>query len=327
MCGIVSSCLLFLSLTQALSATEYSVTVPFPVRSADWEDTNGLFLAAPQQMMTPDGVGSTEFYLAPVEGTAQVFIAVVFQHSDIPISLTWKSNTTSLEIPLSENLSEGVSGWNQRLLRLPTTLASQGGTVIATGNQRTIARVRMDWLEPIETFAAVDQIPPSLILGGRIIENSQLSGRPELSPADAWFGTVLEAGLQDEPASLDGGILFEVPIEETVGTIILKAKFLGVGLGDAVDVWINDQFIGAMHPVTPSLTDPGYLRTPDQRVIYAGWREGAIFIPSGTLLAGDNQIMLIPPAPGCSVRDAALQLVVPLEPNAPDPVNLTWPEI
>ncbi len=307
-------------------ASDFSVTVPFPVRTADWEDTAGLFVAPPQQSMTPDGTGRTEFYLAPVQGTSQVFITSVFKSSEAaPVGLRWKSANTGLEIPLSEDLSDAVTGWSQRTMRLPASLAAQGGILIVSGDQRVIARIRIDWLEPTETFVAVDQAIPGLIVGGRMIEDAMLSGRVELSPPDAWFGNVLEASLQDEPASLDGGVLFEVPFEESLGTILLKAKFQGVMLGDGVEVWINDVLVGAIQPTAPPLTDPGYLRLADQQVIYAGWREGAIFIPTGALVAGDNAVVLRPATPGCSVRDAALQIMVPIEVDSADPIELGWP--
>ncbi len=307
-------------------ATDYSVTVPFPVRTADWEDTAGLFIAPPQQSMTPDGTGHTEFYMAPVQGRSQVFITSIFEYSEAaPVGLRWKSTSTGSEIPLSEDLSEAVPGWSQRTMRLPASLAAQGGILIISGDQRVIARVRIDWLEPTETFVAVDQAIPGLIVGGRMIEAAMLSGRAELSPPDAWFGNVLEASLQEEPTSLDGGVVFEVPFEESLGTILFKAKFQGVMLGDGVEVWINDVLIGSIQPTAPPLTDPGYLRLADQRVIYAGWRDGAIFIPSGVLGAGDNTVVLRPATPGCSVRDAALQIMVPIEVDSTDPIDLGWP--
>jgi hypothetical protein len=310
------------------SAADFSTTVPYPVRSADWEETNGLFSSPPQQVMVPDGTGRSEFYLSPVEAPAQVFVTVVFEDAgEMPISVTWKSEETGLQIPMSENVSEGVPGWNQRTLRLPSALALQGGIVVVSGNQRSIARVRIDWLEPTETYVAVDQAIPGLVMGGRGIDDSTLTGRPEMSPPDAWFGEVFETALQDEPVSLDGGILFEIPFAESHATVLLKAKFQGVAPGDSVEVWINDQFAGTIQPATPPLTDPGYVRLTDQRVVYAGWREGSMFVPTGMLQAGENTLVMRPATPGCTVRDAALQILVPFDASGPDSIDLAWPEL
>jgi len=308
-------------------AADFSLTVPFPIRPADWADSNGLFSSLPQQVMAPDGSGRAEFYLTPVVGEAQVFVTIVFEDLGVePIAVSWKSLETGLQIPLSENLSEGVGGWGQRTLRLPSALATQGGIVVLSGNQRAVARVRIDWLEPTETYVAVDQAIPGLIMGGRMIDDTALSGRPEMSPPDAWFGEVFETALQDDPVSLDGGVLFEIPFAEAHTTILLKAKFQGVAPGDAVEIWVNDELAGTIQPVTPPLTDPGYVRIADQRVVYAGWREGTIFLPSGMLQAGENTLVVRAATPGCAMRDAALQILVPFDASGPDPINLAWPQ-
>lgn len=320
---------MFVIASAALPAygSDYSLTVPFPIRSADWQDTNGLFAEPPQQALSPDGRGLAEFHLSPVEDATQVFVSLVFEETaGMPMSVTWKSTETGLEIPLSENLSEGVSGWSQRTIRLPASLAKQGGLIIIDGNQKSIARVRMDWLKPTETFVAVDQAIPGAIIGGRMLDDATLSGRPEMSPPDAWFGEVFETALQDVPVSLDGGILFEIPFAESHRTILLKAKFQGVAPGDSVEVWVNDSLVGTIQPFTPPLTDPGYVRLRDQRVVYAGWRDGALLLPGGLLQAGENSLVLRPPTPGCSMRDAALQILVPYDTSSPDPINLAWPD-
>lgn len=322
---IFLSCFAFLS--GAVRASDYSVTIPFPVRIADWEETGILFSASPQQLITPDGPGRTDFFLAPVPSPATVFVTVIFKESlGTPVTLSWQSSVSSLRVPLSEDLSEGVAGWSQRTLRLPAGFSTQGGTLILGGDQRAIARVRFDWLKPMETFVAVDQPLPGLLLGGRLVENDVLSGIAELSPPDAWFGDILEAGLQDAVESLDGGVLFAVPLDQTRGTVVLKAKLQGVGLGDPVEIWVNESYAGALHPATPPLTDPGYVRLPDGRVIYAGWREAALFLPEGLLVDGENTIELRPLTPGCSVRDAALQILVPVDDLLADPIDLGWPE-
>ncbi len=318
----------FALLSGAVRASDYSITIPFPVRIADWEETEMLFSAPPQQSITPNGPGRTDFSLAPVASPATVFVTVIFKESLVtPVTLSWQSSVSSLRVPLSEDLSEGAAGWSQRTLRLPAGFSAQGGTFILGGDQRAIARVRFDWLKPMETFVAVDQPQPGLLLGGRLVENDMLSGNPELSPPDAWFGDILEASLQDAVESLDGGLLFEVPLDQTRGTVILKAKLQGVGLEDPVEIWVNESYAGALHPAVPPLTDPGYVRLPDGTVIYAGWRDAALFVPEGLLMDGENTIELRPFTPGCSVRDAALQILVPMDDVSADPIDLGWPEL
>lgn len=321
-CGLVSAWI-----AGSAFGFEASVTVPFPVRVADWSEATELFVTGPQQMLGIDGTGRTEFFLAPVPESTAVFVTVVFDYSEsAPVSLEWRNSASGLPVVLSSDLAEGVAGWNQRTIQIPAELARNGGTLALGGDQRRVARLRFDWMEPQKTYVAVDQPVPTLLLGGRAIGEDALTGAPELTPPDAWFGDILEAALTDLPESLDGGILIEVPLDAPVRGAVLRAKLQGVPLNDVLDVWINGRWVGALVPVIPPLTDPGYLRLADGRVIYAGWREAALLLPDGALTAGDNAIELLPEATGWSVRDVALQLLAPAE-AAEDPLRLDWPQL
>lgn len=308
------------------TAGEYSLTVPFPIRSADFQETNGLFSTAPHQVLSPNGSGHSDFFFAPVHTGEAVFVTVVFQDDPaLNLGLNWQGADNPKVLTLAGNLSEKVSGWTQRTIRIPAELSAPGGILSITGDQRAVARVRVDWLRPSESYVAVDQTQPTLILGGRSLTDRQLRGETELSQPDAWLGDVFEAGLQEESTPIGTGISFAVPLEEAPGVVALRARFQGVALGNGVSVWINDRYAGQILPEIPSLTDPGFVRLADGKLIYAGWRDASLVIRAGLLTPGENLITLLAADAGVSIRDATLQILVPVVPGTASPADLQWP--
>jgi len=283
------------------------VTINFPFKG---EELFARGLAAPpRQVTTPDGVGYAELWLRPLHKSTRVFVTVVFEEDAAGgPALFWTGDSTGRQVTIAENLGEGVRGLNRRTIQLPDEIAGQAGRIFIMGRQDRVLRVRIDWTEPSTAFVASDQEPPSLIQGGAIKLDRELTGQQQMTPPDAWFGPVLDAALQDGVVELSDNTEMVVPLKGSVSEARLRAKFLGLPLGRSVRVWINGKFAGRMQPDLPSLTDPGYLRRNGKRTAYAGWREGALFIEPGTLRDGENSIVFESPGKGIYISGAAMEV-------------------
>ena len=55
-------------------------------------------------------------------------------------------------------------------------------------------------------------------------------------------------------------------------------------------LWLNGQFAGTVELQVPSLSDPGYYKTANGTLEYAGWRLGTVLFPSRTLVSGLNHL-------------------------------------
>lgn len=284
-------------------------TIDFPINGR--RKTPDRLAAPPRQVSTPEGIGYAEILLRPARKDEQVFLTFIFEEDENSrLGVFWRGEGSGEQLTLSKNLAEGVEGLNRRTISLPATATEEGGRIFITGRQDQLLRVRIDWCEPVRTFVAPDQERPELVAGGRVHLERDLGGEPALSPPDAWFGQVLDASLQDGTADLTEPVEFVVPLDGTVGSARFRARFLGLPLGRAVRVWVNGAFAGRMIPDAPSLSDPGYVRKAG-RTVFAGWREGGLFIEPGLLKAGDNSIIVQGADEGVFLRGAAIEIEAP----------------
>lgn len=299
----VSFCLL------GWAGAEDSVTLDLPIKAAPGS-LPAQFGEVPRQVATPDGQGYTEISLLPDANNQDLLVTVVFdENGGGGPSLSWMSATG--QTMLSSDLSEGVTGPNQRTVRVPGEVSSQPGRLIVFGDQGKIHRVRLDWAAQRQVLAAADQRPVSFIVSDRLVQNTELTGRRTLSPPDAWLGKVFEAFLQEDTVKLDEPVGFGLNLADEAGGAVLTVKILGLPLNESLEVWVNDHKAGQLLPPVPALTDAGYVTDRGGKAAYAGWRMGTLFLPGGLLRRGENAITLIPPGGEIYIRDAALQLREP----------------
>ncbi len=297
-----------------------STTIDFPI-DAPREVPLGLG-ALPIQVTAPDGMGYAEFFLLPVPEDQELFLTIIFkENGKSGPGIVWTDSVTEEQVTVSADLAEGVVGLNQRTIRLPSQIASRSGRLIITGNQKNLLRARLDWIAPTSVFVAADQEAPELISNGRTFTGQELSGGEQLALPDAWFGDVLDAPLQEGVLALDGNVKFIVPLNRPPEQSLLRARFLGLPLAASVKVWINGKLAGRIQPMVPLLSDAGFVRLGGGRIAYAGWRAGALLIDDGLLKAGDNAIVIESPRKGGFLRDAALQVRVPIV-NLPPAVEI-----
>ncbi|HVE16062.1 MAG TPA: hypothetical protein VNB29_04965 [Chthoniobacterales bacterium] len=287
-----------------------AVTINFPVGSEKLA-AEGLS-APPRQVATPDGMGYAEVWLRPVRKTNHIFLTFVFEEDGGKgPAVFWSGDKGGQQVTLSDNLAEGVTGVNCRTIELPDEITHEAGRLYIMGRQDRLLRLRIDWCEPSQSFVVSDQERPQLIMGGSLKLDRDLTGQAPMTPPDAWFGRVLDASLQDGVVDISQNTELVVPLKGAVGEARLRGKFLGLPLGKAIRVWVNGKLAGRLQPSLPSLTDPGYLRRGGKRTIYAGWREGAIFLEPGSLKDGENSIMFESPGKGVYLSGAAIEIESP----------------
>jgi len=295
-----------LTLCCGLARAEDVLTLDFPITAAG-KTLPAHLVEAPRQVAAPDGRGYAEISLRPEEGDQDLLVTVVFDEDGGkgPL-LLWLG--TAGQLTLSEDLAEGVVGPNQRTMRVPAEASASPGRLIVQGDQSKIHRVRLDWTAQRRVLAAADQRPVSFLMGDRVLQNTDLTGSPVLSPPDAWLGRVFEASLQEEKESLGEGVQFAVTLDQEVTEAVLSVKVLGLPLDQSLQVWVNDHPVGRVQPAVPALADPGYLTDGEGRTAYAGWRTGTVFLPRHQLHEGENSVTLASPGGRVFIRDAALQL-------------------
>lgn len=305
--GRALTALLMTVLVLESSGAAEALTVNFPIETPTVLPER--LSAPPRQVATPDGVGYAEFFLQPNTGDDELFVTVLFQEDgSTGPGLFWAGEGVGAQTTLSEDLGEKVTGYNRRTVRVPKALSVQAGRLILTGDQSKIRRVRLDWASPGQTYAAADQKPVSLLLADRFFSPADLEGGSALSPPDAWFGKVLEASLQEEPAALESNLEFVVTLGQKAGQALLATKFLGLPFDSAPVAWVNGTRVGPLQVTVPPLTDAGYLPEESGAVEYAGWRAATLLIPTSLLKEGENSILIETSADGVFLRETTLQL-------------------
>lgn len=289
-----------------IAAADDFLTIDFPIVGKQTVP-EGL-AAPPRQVTTPEGIGYTEILLRKANKDEHIFVTFVFEEDGRSgPGVFWRGDSSDEQLTLSKDLAEGVEGLNRRTIPLPQSATAEPGRIYITGRQDHLLRVRIDWCTPQQTFVVYDQERPALIAAGSAHLERDLVGDDAMSPPDAWFGPILDASLQDGATNLSDPVEFVIPLDGPVASSRFRAKFLGLPLGKGVKVWVNGKRMGRMIPEAPGLTDPGYVRK-DGKAVYAGWREGSVFIEPGTLKAGENSVILQATDKDVFIRGAAIEI-------------------
>jgi len=299
------------------------VTIDFPMQGNPIVAA-GLS-ATPRQVTAPDGLGYTEVLLRPIRKETRVFLTFIFREDgNKGPAVFWSGDVSGHQITISDNLAEGVVGLNRRTVVLPPEVSAEAGRLYVMGRQDWLLRMRIDWCEPSTAMVAADQERPSLIAGGAMWLDRDTTGQLPMAPPNAWFGPVLDAALQDGVADLSESTEFVVPLKGATGRARLRAKFLGLPLGKGVRVWVNGKLAGRMQPALPGLTDAGYVRR-DHRTMYAGWREGALFLDEGKLANGKNSIVFESPGKGVYISGTAIEIETATAESEPEEKSAATP--
>lgn len=291
----------------ASPAPAQQVRLEFPLRGDG--DVPAGFSAAPDEVRAP--VAKIELPLLALTPAASLFATFVFQENDgDAILVTWVPDSGAPPHVLSSNLCEGVKGWNQRTLRIPAEVAGEPGRLVIQENGPLVRKILLRWLSPQAVYVDAPAGQSRLVnVDGGVLSDEQMGGEPVLSPPDAWFGEVVDAYLHSGIEPLTAPLEFAIPGERKPGAAVLIADVLGLPPGGRLPVWVNERFVGWLAPVAPDLRDPGYYRTGDGSLAYAGWRRARLLVDSELLEAGGISVVIDATPGNVFLKGTILQLM------------------
>jgi len=211
---------------------------------------------------------------------------------------------------LANNLSEGVRGWNQRMVRIPYDLLQQSGSLILETDAEVlpVRRVTLAWMWPGGVYMGTAAHTVEYVQSAkRVFTEKDFAEAKAGAPPDAWSGGIWRAALQEEPESVKEGLQFVVPMNSVPRAAVFRARVLGLGFSDHLVLWINGRRVEPLSVEIPELSSPGYFQAPEGRMGFAGWREAAVVLPAGTFQVGENALIL-EAAKGVYIKDALLEL-------------------
>lgn len=305
----------------ALAFGQDVTVVDFPLQDGVGFPPAGL--ALPPMERSLGSRAQIELPFLPVSEDTAVYVTVVFrdQPGTVLRAKWFGEGSRQFERVISENLAEGLQGWNQRTIELPWALVEEPGTLVLEADSvyHTVKRVAIVWASPGVVYAGgsartVQYLPNS---GKGLSESDLADPVREAKVPDTWYGGMWTAPLQERTEPLDDGLEFAVPIDSSPRAAVFRARVLGAPINAAVSLRVNERKIGPVSLEVPGLSDPGYMQDYDGKVSYAGWREVAVILPFGVLRKGDNAIILEPMAGGY-IKGAALELKFDESPGAPD---------
>jgi hypothetical protein len=109
---------------------------------------------------------------------------------------------------------------------------------------------------------------------------------------DVRAGTIVEAELSSAVEPLQSAIEFVTPVEGNVEGATIHLEALGLDLEAELQVSINSKSIGQISFPTFALDDPSLVTDWNGRLIVAGWRKGALFIPARHFIEGENNLSI-----------------------------------
>lgn len=290
--AVVAACALgiFLSLVQSLRAQD-SVTLEFP------RQNNGAVLPVgfsdwPRE--TNQGLATVELPLLRLNEEGTLIATVVFQDEDGRVILAKWRTPEGKETVLSANISEGVSGWNQRILMVPYDLLSESGSLIFESDAeiQPIKRVNLAWTWRTEVFMGTGAQDVEVVQDERrVLTKKDLADQVIGSIPDAWAKGIWKAFLQEDKEPLDGALGFSFAMEGLPKAAVLRGKLLGFPLNATPDIWVNDQKVEGVSVNVPALGSEGFFKSPSGQLSYAGWREVSVSIPAAYFKTGENSII------------------------------------
>ncbi len=269
----------------------------------------------------PGGVPRVGFLLSPPAGR-DLLLHLVFDEADNSgLRVEWQRDGETTSEVIAENLGESLGVANKRPLLLSAARLGGNGMLLlqSIGTGLIVKRVRFEWVAERTMLAAATRYVPVVVSASRLAlaeVDVDTKKRPPL--VDEWTDRVIRAVLADGPEPIAPSVQVEATLEKTPKMARVEASIAGVFLDQEVWVIVNNQEIGPLSVEVPTLYDPGYLIEPLRAQIFAGWRRGAVYVPSDVLLPGENIILFELRSPANAdyrnrafVREAVLELLYP----------------
>jgi hypothetical protein len=265
-------------------------------------------------------------------GEAKLALTLVFREpADGFARVIWQGPGRA--VTLCSNLFERAASLHQRTLLIERESLGGPGqlTIESTGSDPILERVDLTWVEPL-VLAAGWTAPSGLYLtpAGKIFPAEELHGAGRHLPVDEEKGSVMDAILDAGPVKIDAQnpVRFVAPIAGKPAYGRIEAQVAGLSLGQEPSIWVNGQAMGGLAVEVPGLDDPGYRENLKSREVgYGGWRKVVVYVPTGVLRSGENQVDWRESGSQMTVRNLRLQVVFaitqPPAPNVPRTVSAT----
>ena len=246
-------------------------------------------------------IQTVEIPVAPLwmhSGPEAYAVQVVFQDDgDGGPAVEWLDNNGESTV-LSHGLgSIGTAlGLNSRTVLVPKPLASEGGALLVSyfGNFDALVSIAVAPLrEEVVAVAGLSHTPAMIDAGMRVFDDREVNGsRPIPLGGDLWKGNIVEAELAAETEQLEDTLEFVVPVEGEMEGAMLRLESLGLDPAAKVQVSVNGEPIGPVSMEGFQLDDPSLVMDWNGKLIYAGWRNGSLFVPIDKLHQGENSLVL-----------------------------------
>lgn len=270
--------------------------------------------------------------IRPPVGEAKLALTLVFREpADGFARVIWQGPGRA--VTLCSNLFERAACLHQRTLLIERESLGGPGqlTIESTGSDPILERVDLTWVEPL-VLAAGWTAPSGLYLtpAGKVFPAEELQGAGRHLPVDEEKGSVMDAILDAGPVKIDAQnpVRFVAPIAGKPAYGRIEAQVAGLSLGQEPSIWVNGQAMGGLAVEVPGLDDPGYRENLKSREVgYGGWRKVVVYVPTGVLRSGENQVDWRESGSQMTVRNLRLQVVFaftqPPAPNVPRTVSAT----
>jgi hypothetical protein len=198
-------------------------------------------------------------------------------------------------IPLPGTWTDGIQGWNQKSVLVPSELVREGGNLVfeTAGSSRRIQRLILTRLDRGTWFAPGGlALQEFFRLEGETKSSEELGGQAWSMPPDAWNGNVIEAHLQEFTESARGGVEFVVEISPAPSQGVLRFELVSPAIAPP-GVWVNGKQLPHVSVEIPPLRSPAIVQTTSGAgPLFPGWRKAWAHIPPGVLVAGENQFLI-----------------------------------
>ena len=245
-------------------------------------------------------LGTVEIAIAPLwkEPAVEMYaVTVVFNdNGDGGPSLNWKKDGELSAISYAMGEVGNAVGLNSRTVLLPQALTKDGGSlqISCEGSFDSLLSLAVRPARQDQTAVLGARRTAALIDDSfQVLDDREVSGSQRVPMAgDVRAGTIVEAELSSAVEPLQSAIEFVTPVEGNVEGATIHLEALGLDLEAELQVSINSKSIGQISFPTFALDDPSLVTDWNGRLIFAGWRKGALFIPARHFTQGENSLSI-----------------------------------
>jgi len=245
-------------------------------------------------------LGTVEIPIAPLwkEPAVEMYaVTVVFNdNGDGGPSLNWKKDGELSTICYAMGEVGNSVGLNSRTVLLPQVLTKEGGSlqISCEGSFDSLLSLAVRPARQDQTAVLGARRTAALIDDSfQVFDDREVSGSQRVPMAgDVRAGTIVEAELSSAVEPLQSAIEFVTPVEGNVEGATIHLEALGLDLEAELQVSINSKSIGQISFPTFALDDPSLVTDWNGRLVVAGWRKGALFIPARHFIQGENSLSI-----------------------------------